>query len=119
MGTRNPLAYNPISFYDIAVNGGFNSMANFNMHDIRYNYPDVNDSNPDGLDEFFGSCACVIYSLYNSDQNYDRYYSYQQCNGIWELNGSLGPEQSVTIEAISNTLSSGGSSVEDVGTGCL
>jgi hypothetical protein len=119
MGTRNPLAYNPISFYDIAVNGGFNLMANINMHDIRYNYPDVNNSNPDGLDEFFGSCACEIYELTNDDENYDRIYSYQGCDGIWLINESLGPNSTIAIEAIWNTVSTGGAGISDVGVGCL
>ena len=119
MGTRNPLAYNPISFYDIAVNGGLNSIQDISMQIARVNYPDVNDSNPDGLDEFFGSCACEVYELTNDDENWDRIYSYQGCDGFWFINESLGPESSVTIEAIWNTVSGGGASIDDVGTGCL
>ena len=66
------------------------------------------------MSEFEGYNGCVSYGLYNQDQNYDRPYSYTDCDGI-EVSGNLGPEQSTTFCAIAGTLYDGGSDVSYFG----
>ena len=69
---------------------------------------------PDSMSEFEGYNGCVGYGLYNQDQNYDRPYSYTDCDGF-EVSGMLGPEQSTTFCAQAGTLSDGGSDVSNLG----
>jgi hypothetical protein len=69
---------------------------------------------PDRMSEFEGYNGCVSYGLYNQDQNYDRPYSYTDCDGI-EVSSTLGPEQSITFCATAGTLYDGGSDVSYFG----
>ena len=61
------------------------------------------------------SFICRNYTLTNTDQNYDRNYSYEDCLGVTE-SGTLGPERDMTFCAKQGTISTGGSDLVDNGT---
>lgn len=96
-----------ISFYELAVNGGNNGVENVTMGDLQAVY-NVDSSDPDSINEFYGKCACYLYDIFNPDTNYDRYLSYQNCDGTWVYNESVGPQNGYAINAISNTVAFSG-----------
>lgn len=58
---------------------------------------------------------CDSYTMYNPDQNYDRNYSYDDCDGNPQ-EGSLGPGRDMTFCAERGTVSTGGSDLTNNGT---
>lgn len=118
-GTRLP-ASGQISFYQIAVYGGNNGVTDVSMHDLRYNYPTVDDSNPDELSEFYSACACESYEIGNNSDTETLYITYQGCDGYWQYSVPLGAGSSTTIDAIYGTVSALGAPnyVYDIGEAC-
>jgi hypothetical protein len=57
---------------------------------------------------------CDSYTMYNPDQNYDRSYSYEDCDGNIQ-EGLLGPERDMTFCAKQGTVSTGGSDLTNNG----
>jgi hypothetical protein len=58
--------------------------------------------------------VCDYYILLNTDENYDRDYSYVDCSGNIQ-SGSLGPGRDITFCAEQGTVSTGGSNLTNNG----
>jgi hypothetical protein len=57
----------------------------------------------------YNPVTCTSYDIYNPDSNYDVYISYEQCGGS-TVYDSVGPGRTMTVCAVENTISTGGSS---------
>ena len=62
----------------------------------------------------YNPVTCTSYDIYNSDENYDVYISYEQCGGT-TVSDSVGPGMTMNICAVADTVSAGGASVTNVG----
>ncbi len=93
-----------ISFLQLAQNGGNTSAEMVTMNSLHTAY-NVDTSDPDSINEFYGKCACYQYGISNFDFNYSAYLSYQNCDGIWSYNEDIGPGMSIIIHAILGTVS--------------
>jgi hypothetical protein len=57
----------------------------------------------------YNPVTCTSYDIYNPDSNYDLPISYEQCGGS-TVYDSVGPGMTMTVCAVENTISTGGSS---------
>lgn len=62
----------------------------------------------------YNPVTCTSYDIYNSDENYDVYISYEQCGGS-TVYDSVGPGMTMNICAVADTVNGGGGYVTNVG----
>jgi hypothetical protein len=90
--------------------GGFFGSMHTQIYYVSSSYIDCPTCTTGG-----STVICDSYTMYNPDQNYDRNYSYDDCDGNPQ-EGSLGHGRDMTFCAERGTVSTGGSDLTNNGT---